>query len=447
MKFTFYGGAGEIGGNKILLEDRDARVFLDMGVPFDFGERYFVEYLNYRDRFRLRDYFALNLLPRIPGLYSADWLAGTDLRHRRSEFSGVLISHIHWDHTNHLKYIDPEIPVYLGEGTRHILNSWQETSTSMDLGEHDYRTFRTGKTLALDGVDDEPIHVDHSAPAAYGHLLHTSEGAVAYTGDLRRHGPRGEFTDEFLERAAKEKPKVLLIEGTKVSPNATAERSSEADVLQGATEVVRKAKKHLVVATFYPRDVDRMRTFYQTAKKTGRIFVMSSKAAHLLGTLAADPRIDAKRIITDDAIRVYFREMKQPKPWEAELHRIFKDRAVGSDWVKKHQGEVILQLDFEQLTELIDIAPERGAQFIHSKSEPFEEKEMSDIVLHNWLDTFGLTYHQLHASGHLSMQEVKEAIEAVNPKYVVPVHTEHPELFTAFHPRVKLPKNLSSLEL
>ncbi|GAF95596.1 unnamed protein product, partial [marine sediment metagenome] len=28
---TFYGGVDEIGGNKILLEDQDTRIFLDFG--------------------------------------------------------------------------------------------------------------------------------------------------------------------------------------------------------------------------------------------------------------------------------------------------------------------------------------------------------------------------------------------------------------------------------
>jgi len=32
---TFYGGVNEIGGNKILLEDNGARVYLDFGQPFE----------------------------------------------------------------------------------------------------------------------------------------------------------------------------------------------------------------------------------------------------------------------------------------------------------------------------------------------------------------------------------------------------------------------------
>jgi len=31
VKLTFFGGVSEIGGNKILLEDREARILLDFG--------------------------------------------------------------------------------------------------------------------------------------------------------------------------------------------------------------------------------------------------------------------------------------------------------------------------------------------------------------------------------------------------------------------------------
>jgi Cft2 family RNA processing exonuclease len=41
---TFYGGAKEIGGNKILLEDKGVKIYLDFGESFNFGEEYFYEY-------------------------------------------------------------------------------------------------------------------------------------------------------------------------------------------------------------------------------------------------------------------------------------------------------------------------------------------------------------------------------------------------------------------
>ena len=44
-----------------------------MDRPFGFGSEYFGEFLDFRSRFGLRDYFALGLLPKLPGLYSEEW--------------------------------------------------------------------------------------------------------------------------------------------------------------------------------------------------------------------------------------------------------------------------------------------------------------------------------------------------------------------------------------
>jgi ribonuclease J len=62
-------------------------------------------------------------------------------------------------------------------------------------------------------------------------------------------------------------------------------------------------------------------------------------------------------------------------------------------------------------------------------SEPFTDEDLEEEVLHNWLDHFGLKYHQLHASGHMSRADLRESLEIVNPGKVFPVHTEGAERF------------------
>jgi len=448
-KLTFYGGVAEIGGNKILVEDRDARIWLDMGAPFDLGEEYFVEFLQPRDRFGLRDYFALDLVKQIPGLYSAEALDPTDMAWEPPAFSAIFITHVHYDHTQQLRFVDPNIPVHLGEGARTILESLDTTARApfLKLGPHAYETFRSGQAQTVDGVEVEPIHVDHSAPAAYGYLVHTSEGTIAYTGDLRHHGPMKALTEDFIAAAKAAKPSVLITEGTRVTPDDTRGSLTEADVKADAIRLLKPLQEKLAVVTFPGRDVDRIRTFFETAQAVGRKFVVNAKTAHLLLTLRKDTHIDVPDVTRADDLILFDRLMRKTDLWEKELQAKLKDRVVTADQIAARPAEYLVQLDFWHLPELVDLRPPAGSPFIHSKSEPFEEDDVNDTVLQNWLDRFDLRRYQLHASGHLSEREVGEMIEAIDAETVMPVHTQHAERFTRLARRVVQPTRFEPMSV
>jgi ribonuclease J len=67
-KITFYGGVNEVGGNKILLEDNDTRIFLDFGKGFARRAKYFEEYLKPRPANGLLDFIEMGLIPDIEGV-------------------------------------------------------------------------------------------------------------------------------------------------------------------------------------------------------------------------------------------------------------------------------------------------------------------------------------------------------------------------------------------
>ena len=138
---TFYGGVNEIGGNKVLLQDGKVRIFLDFGQSFSMGADYFTGWLSPRAINGLGDYFEFGLIPRLKGLYAAEQLKFTDVSYVKPKFDAVFLSHAHVDHVNHIKFLDPEIPVHLGVGTKLFLETMEETSGSRNYGKHLYRTF------------------------------------------------------------------------------------------------------------------------------------------------------------------------------------------------------------------------------------------------------------------------------------------------------------------
>ena len=328
VTITGYGGIGEIGGNKILIEDNGTRVFMDFGQSFGHLDDYFVDWLQPRDRFGLRDYFALDLMPRLDGLYNENSLKPTRLGFKEPAFDAIFISHAHFDHTAHMRYLHNGIPIYMGETCKSVLESNMYTSGSFFFTEREFikpfartvvppntiRTFRTGDRIKIGSMEIQPVHVDHSVPGSYGFILHCGGGTIVYSGDLRKHGGKPELTRDFIEKAKDARPDALIIEGTRVAPTETRKNHTEQSVYSQGLEVAKTDK--LILAMRYPKDLDRFRTFHDIAKETGKTLVISMKTAHLLLSLQKDVHLDAPHPFNDPHIKVYAREMLKPRPYE-----------------------------------------------------------------------------------------------------------------------------------
>ncbi len=449
VSLSFFGGVSEIGGNKILLEDREARILLDFGQSFTMGSEYFTSWLCPRRVTGLKDYFEFGLMPKIEGLYAKPLLKHTDLKYAEPRIDAVFLSHTHVDHVGCLSFIDEKIPVFCGYGAKLFLESMEETSGFSDYGEHKYVTFRTGDKIDVGNISVEPIHVDHSIPAAYGFIIHTSKGEIVYTGDFRKHGPRKDLTEDFVEKAVDSEPVALISEGTRMVEKEKRQNYSETQVMKYANEIVSKTDK-MVFTTHYSRDMDRFRTFYKVAKNNDRKIVISTRTAYLLSKLLDDEHLKLPDPLKDENILVYYKRKKTGEFHEDDYYvweRDFMDKMVSHEYVHEHQGDLMMDLDFYQFAELIDIRPKQGSQFIHSMSEPFSEENIEDWVMHNWLDHFGIRFHQLHASGHIDRPQLTDFIKSVKPKTLFPVHTENPQLFKTVMDGVRIPEYGKSFKI
>ena len=504
---TVYDGAKTIGGNKILLEDGDTAVFLDFGTSFDARSRYFEEFLMPRSRAGLIDLVHMGLLPPLRGIYRSDledpsgrvWERAQRFPHfRKIRADAVLLSHAHMDHVGYISFLDTDIPIVSSVMSAYLAKAIQDCGAHQLEGEMSYatpkiadkdgnigaaptkdfpymrRSYLLADRLPEDGgafwnlspaptksrhfprkrlkvvdsiasFDFQYFPVDHSIYGASAMAIETSAGWVVYTGDLRRHGQHRTSTDAFVRAAKGLNPIALICEGTNIDrgPGATEE-----EVFASCLQAVQAAEGELVVADFGPRNVERLLTFLDIARRTGRRLVISDKDAYVLTAMrAADPEIPTPA--SDQKLVVYRRALLRPDNWVKQVREWYPDEVTAAD-VGGHPGDYIVCFSFFDIAELVDIDPQRGC-WIYSSSEPHDEEQLFELKrLENWLARFnlepvGLTEgpSRYHSSGHISGPEMQALIREISPGQVIPVHTQHPQRFVELLGRefsVRLPE-------
>ena len=100
----------------------------------------------------------------------------------------------------------------------------------------------------------------------------------------------------------------------------------------------------------------------------------------------------------------------------------------------------------ERSKDYLDVAFRKAREKSNKKLEG-EDNEDTKRVMENWMKHFKIKFHKAHCSGHASQSDIKKIVAAINPKLLIPVHTENAKGFKEFHSNVKVVKNGDSLEI
>jgi len=488
VELSFFGGVDEIGGNKILLQDRKTRVFLDFGLSFGLQQNYYDAYLQARPFGTIDEYMAFGLLPRIRGLYRHDYLEHTSPGHElldsKKAADAIILSHAHMDHVGLIPYLRPDIQL-MGSGTTHNILSYLQGTTngdaqdfcdwypsfrliSMKRGDgmrratnadleaekktREYISLQKGRSHNLGDIEVVMYPVDHSLPGSDAYIITTSSGSMAYTGDLRFHGYNSGTTKEFAKTLEGADVKVLLCEGTRASDKPGFTEESLGNEL---IRVFGNTKK-LVLVNYSARDTGRILTLSKAATACGRRLLINPMQGYYLkvlrdgGEKSLPAENDMDILLPRKGWGIWgnsdYDEKNQKEDYAGSYPKAVRDYSfkqsslVTPEDVADAQTDYVVTCSFYELNLLHDLKPEEGSRFIWSQSEPYDEETVIDFNrVKNWLTHFGLGDPlRLHCSGHMCGEEIEQLIESTNPGIVVPIHTLEPELFKKWHKNVRV---------
>ena len=450
ISLTFYGGVGEIGGNKFLLELDDTSLFLDFGLSFGAEGQFFEQFLRPRSGSKLHDLLSLSLLPKLNGIYREDalcpeglldlkgvrgrslWETGIQSYEKAVEDSAwhpdaVFISHAHLDHCGYVPFLG-DIPLVCSKTTKTLLEAISDIGNlsgfdnelvnferrrvssfgkgyfpgelKIDTGDAQERRISTlshRESLSVgSGVEMTLFDVGHSIPGSSACLVESKQGQVVYTGDLRFHGRSGHNLGDEL---AGLKPDVMICEGTRIDKE---EPDDEEQVERDLAEKFEETSG-LVIVAFAWKDLERYETVKKAALSTDRIPVFDPRLAYLKARLGKSVYQEGAKVFLERSNSMLY----SPGDYVRSKHKageisvsewssksgvkdtVHLKEGVAATELRENGSEYVLHLDYYRFKNLVEINPPKGTVFIRAHAEPFNpEMELSSKRLKNWLKHF-----------------------------------------------------------
>ncbi len=424
MRLTIHRGTQEIGGSCVELASGSTRIVLDLGMPLPKPEESRVAK---ETPLSPSELIASGLLPKIGGLYA--W--------NNPGVNAVFISHAHRDHYGLASYIHPHIPVYMSVGTRALMELSEifMAEPPMLSGK---RLLSNGERLEVGNFAITPYLVDHSAPDAMALLVEAGGRRLFYSGDLRGHGRKSVLFERILHDPPKDID-CLLLEGTRLGRSENTETLPEYPDEQSVEEKlvsILKEKTNIALMLCSSQNLDRLVSAYRAVLKTNSILVIDLYTAFVLQALSG----------LSSRLPQYHWKGIRVKYWKHHAEKLagsgHQDFLYAANKHKIKIPEII-----ERRAEILMLAKSNSLFPIITKNLP-DYKDLRVIwsmwrgyltgeePVSKFCSQNNLEISFVHTSGHAPLKDLKRFAEAIQPRKIIPIHTEFPHRYQDLFPNV-----------
>jgi ribonuclease J len=396
MQFTIHKGSHEIGGTCIQLSSGKTTILLDVGLPLSADSR------------------------------------PVDVS--RLVVDAVLISHPHQDHFGLMTSLPPGTPVYIGNLARSLIDAPQ-VFLGRDRYALDFHDFKAWQPFSIGEFTITPYLVDHSAADAYAFLIEAEGKRLFYSGDLRSHGRKGKLFDNLVKRPIRDID-VLFLEGTMLHRNNDLfpdEKSVEDKILETIQQ-----QKNISFLLSSSQNIDRIVSAYRACKAARKLLVIDIYTAWVLeqlrqitqntpamdwpevrifATHSQDERLKANPgYFGDFRKRLYRRRVKREELHASPESFLYFGKMSSFHFIDRFKNaEAPVNVIYSQWLGYLD--GNHAGYFGSDKISAYRSDPAINFVY-------------AHTSGHAPVKDLQKLAAALNPKMLIPVHTEHGEEFS-----------------
>jgi ribonuclease J len=423
MKLTIHRGTHEIGGSCVELCSNSGKtsIVIDVGMPLVTPEMLPFEWRHYKDLSQ-EQLLEQRILPAVEGLYN----------HQKPSISAVMLSHAHQDHYGFIRFLHPDIPLYMSIGTESLVevsNLFLDTGVNLDQ----VQTFTMWQSFRVRELTITPYLMDHSAPDAAAFLIEADGQRLFYTGDFRGHGRKQVLLERLLANPIF-KVDCLVMEGSMIG-REEGQYQDEDSVEQAIYDVIANQKSYTFIFCS-SQNLDRLVSVFRAVKRAHKTFVIDLYTAFVLDKLRSIPSNSIPQFNWKE-IRVLYAYSHAKNLAEYNKALLYKYKEAKIEWEEikaTPQDMVILGKDNFYFRRIIlpQLEASSGTKAVYSLWHGYLKR--TDLV--QFLDSHNIELLEIHTSGHAYVEDLKKLAHVLDPRFVVPIHTFHPEQYSRIYENI-----------